>query len=113
MLLLLRNAVKNCFNLTKKVIVLQFFMLTRPSCQSANIKRNGRIHNGKQKRYCKDCGRQFVQNLIHKVVSQRDKALINKLLLEKIALAADVSEARLQTYVRDLYASCPDDLNAD
>jgi hypothetical protein len=44
--------------------------------------------------------------------------LINKLLLKKIALAgvaraADVSEARLQTYIRDLYASCPDDLNAD
>jgi hypothetical protein len=51
-------------------------------------------------------------------VSQRDKALINKLLLEKIALAGfaralDVSEAWLQTYILDLYASCPDDLNAD
>jgi transposase-like protein len=92
MLLLLPNAVKNCFNLTQKVIVLKFvfFMLTRPSFQSANSKRNGRIHNGKQKRYCKDCGRQFAQAPIGKVVSQRDKALINKLLLlllEKIALA--------------------------
>jgi transposase-like protein len=54
-------------------------MVTCPSFQSVNIKRNGHIHNGKQKRYCKDCDRQFVQNPIHKVVSERDKALINKL----------------------------------
>jgi hypothetical protein len=69
MLLLLPSAVKNCFNLTQKVIALKFvfFILTRPSFQSANSKRNGRIHNGKQKRYCKDskdCGRQFVRNPI-------------------------------------------------
>jgi hypothetical protein len=51
-------------------------------------------------------------------VSQRDKALINKLLLEKMALAgvaraANFSQMGLQTDIRDLYASCPDDLNAD
>jgi hypothetical protein len=51
-------------------------------------------------------------------VSQRDKSLDKQLLLEKIALAGiaralDVSQMGLQTDIRDLYASCPDDLNAD
>jgi hypothetical protein len=92
-------------------------MITCPSCQSENIKLNGHIHNGKQNHQCKDCGRQFVLNPANKVVTARDKALIDKLLLEKISLAGiartmGVSQVWLQGYVSDLYASCPDDLNA-
>lgn len=93
-------------------------MITCPSCQSENIKKNGHIHNGKQNHYCKDCHRQFVLNPENKVVMARDKALIDKLLLEKISLAGiaravEVSEPWLQSYLSDLYASCPDDLCAD
>jgi hypothetical protein len=93
-------------------------MIICPTCQSENIKLNGHIHNGKQNHYCKDCTRQFVLQPDNKVVSARDKALIDKLLLEKISLAGisrtvGVSQLWLQGYLSDLYASCPDDLNAD
>lgn len=93
-------------------------MITCPSCQSEHIKLNGHIHNGKQNHLCKICGRQFVAHPDNKVVAASDKALIDKLLLEKISLAGisrstGVSQVWLQGYISDLYASCPDDLCAD
>ncbi len=93
-------------------------MITCPSCQSEKIKLNGHIHNGKQNHLCKDCGRQFVLNPSNKLLSEKEKALIDRLLLEKISLAGiartmEVSQVWLQTYLSDLYASCPDDLCAD
>lgn len=89
-----------------------------PSCQSEKVKLNGHIHNGKQNHRCKDCGRQFVLNPSQKLISEKDKALIDRLLLEKISLAGiartmEVSEVWLQGHLSDLYASCPDDLCAD
>lgn len=93
-------------------------MLTCPSCQSENIKLNGHIHNGKQNHYCKDCSRQFVLNPEKREVTDKEKALINKLLLEKISLAGiartmEVSQVWLQGHISDIYACCPDDLCAD
>jgi len=93
-------------------------MITCPSCQSEKSKLNGHIHNGKQNHLCKDCGRQFVLNPSNKLLSEKEKALIDRLLLEKISLAGiartmEVSQVWLQTYLSDLYASCPDDLCAD
>ena len=85
-------------------------MLRCPSCESTSVKLNGHIHNGKQNHRCKNCGRQFV-------ISEATKSLVDKLLLEKISLAgiarcAEVSEVWLQDYLSNLYASCPEDLNA-
>lgn len=93
-------------------------MITCPSCQSENIKLNGHIHNGKQNHLCKNCGRQFVLNPDNKVITAGDKAIIDRLLLEKISLAGiartiEVSQVWLQGYLSDLYASQPDDLYAD
>jgi hypothetical protein len=93
-------------------------MITCPNCQSQNIKRNGHIHNGKQNHYCKDCHRQFVENPTKKVISERDKKLIDRLLLERISLSGiartmEVSETWLQEYISQLYASCPDNLYAN
>lgn len=93
-------------------------MINCPSCQSSHIKLNGHIHTGKQNHYCKDCGRQFVLQSTQKIVCTETKSLIDKLLLEKISLAgiarvSEVSEQWLQTYLSNLYASCPDDLCAD
>ncbi|MFN3315269.1 MAG: hypothetical protein ACK40K_00520 [Raineya sp.] len=81
------------------------------------MKLNGHIHNGKQNHQCKDCGRQLVLNPERKVVSEKDKKLIDKLLLEKISLAGiarsvEISEQWLQGYISELYASQPDDLCA-
>jgi hypothetical protein len=88
-----------------------------PSCSSEHIKLNGHIHNGKQNHLCKECGRQFVSNPTNKVISEAEKTLIDKLLLEKISLAGiartmEVSEVWLQDYISELYASEPDDLCA-
>ncbi len=93
-------------------------MISYPSCQSENIKLNAHIHHGKQNHCCKVCGRQFVLNPTQKLISEKEKALIDRLLLEKISLAGiarsvDVSEQYLQEHISHLYAACPDDLCAD
>jgi hypothetical protein len=51
-------------------------------------------------------------------VNESDKILINKLLLERISLSGicrvcDVSQQWLLSYIKELYKSLPDDLNAD
>jgi transposase-like protein len=79
-----------------------------PSCESKQIVKNGKIHNGKQNYKCRDCGRQFVENRQQKIISQSTKNLIDKLLLEKIPLAGiarvtKVSEPWLQNYVNNKY----------
>lgn len=88
-----------------------------PCCYSCSIKLNGHIHNGKQNHLCKACGRQFVAQSSQKLISPSQKAMIDKLLLEKISLAGiaravEVSQLWLQGYVSELYAAQPDDLNA-
>jgi len=81
-----------------------------PRCQSEHVIKNGRIHTGKPKWMCKDCKRQFVLDPQWRRVSDETKALIDKLLLEKISLAgiarvAGVSEPWLQAYVNAKYAA--------
>lgn len=88
-----------------------------PRCTSEDIKLNGHIHTGKQNHLCKSCGRQFVLDSAQKLVSEGQREMINKLLLEKISLAGicravEVSEVWLQGYISQLYASVPEDLNA-
>ncbi len=81
--------------------------------------------NGKQNHQCKDCGRQFVLHPSKKVISEKDKKFIDRLLLGKIdaecsrsislagiARSVEVSEQWLQGYISELYASQPDDLCA-
>jgi insertion element IS1 protein InsB len=57
-----------------------------PRCQSPKCKKNGHIHNGKQNYQCKDCGRQFVDRFAQDLVSADTRALIERLLLERISL---------------------------
>jgi insertion element IS1 protein InsB len=57
-----------------------------PQCQSPKYKKNGHIHNGKQNYQCKDCGRQFVDCFAHDLVSDDTRALIERLLVERISL---------------------------
>jgi IS1 family transposase len=61
---------------------------------------------------CKDCQRQFVEHPESRRISDETKALIDKLLLERIPLAGiarvtGVSERWLQTYVNEKYAEQP------
>ncbi len=90
--------------------------ITCPSCGSQHIVKNGMIHNGKQNHRCDSCHRQFVLNPQNKLISNETKALIDKLLLEKISLAGiarvvEVSELWLQQYVNAKYAQVPRQLN--
>lgn len=89
-----------------------------PDCQSTNIKKNGHTHYGKQNYQCTNCWRQFVEAGQAWFVNAADKALINKLLLERISLSGicrvcDVSETWLLRYIKELYDALPEDLNAD
>jgi len=79
-----------------------------PSCGSSLVVRNGHIHNGKAKFACKACRRQFVENPAWKPISDETKQLIDKLLLERLSLAAiarvcGVSKRWLQFYVNAKY----------
>jgi transposase-like protein len=65
-------------------------MMQCPNCHAEDIVKNGSIHNGKQKFLCKQCGRQFVEHPEKKIIAPETKALIDKLLLEKIPLAGIV-----------------------
>jgi insertion element IS1 protein InsB len=83
-------------------------MLQCPNCQSHNFKKNGRIHNGKQRYWCKDCGRQFTPEGTKKMIGEETRAMVDRLLLEKlplagIARAVQVSETWLQEYVNAKY----------
>ena len=91
-------------------------MTNCPDCQSNNLKRNGHIHNGKQRYLCKDCGRQFTPEGTKKTISEESKEMINRLLLEKlplagIARAVQVSERWLQGYVNDKYTKVERQVN--
>ena len=86
-----------------------------PACPifaSSQTVKNGRIHNGKQRFKCHECGRQFVEHPQKKVIDQATRGLTDRLLLEGISLAgiaraAQVSEQWLQTYVNEKYAQVP------
>jgi insertion element IS1 protein InsB len=57
-----------------------------PRCQSPKFKKNGHIHNGKQNHQCQDCGRQFVECCEQYLISDATRALIERLLVERISL---------------------------
>ena len=87
-----------------------------PACGNTNIKKNGHTHSGKQNHWCNECYRQFVENPTQKRISDRDKGLIRKLLLERISLhgicrVMKVSFPWLLEFIVSVYAELPDDLN--
>ena len=83
-----------------------------PICVSAKTVKNGRIHNGKQRFKCHDCGRQFIEQPSKKLIDKATRELLDRLLLERISLAGiaratRVSEQWLQTYVNEKYTQVP------
>lgn len=83
-----------------------------PKCQSAQIIKYGHTHYGKPRFRCQGCGRQFVKNPSRQPVHEATSNLIDRLLLERLALAAiarvaGVSERWLQTYVNQKYYQTP------
>ena len=83
-----------------------------PSCGSTQIINNGKIHNRKDKYECKKCNYQFVKNPSKRIVTQQEKDLIDKLLLERISLRGiarlvDISWRWLQNYVNNKFSQIP------
>jgi DNA-directed RNA polymerase subunit RPC12/RpoP len=89
-----------------------------PSCSSALVKKNGHIHNGKQKYQCLACKRQFVLDPTQKIVDEHTKNLVRKTLLERVSLEGvcrifDISMPWLLEFMNGLIAELPEDLNAE
>jgi len=85
-------------------------------CLSSKVKKNGHTHYGKQNYQCLECNRQFVEHSQH--VSKEKKEVINRLLLERIALRGicrvmGVSLTWLLGYIVTVYQNLPDSLNAE
>jgi IS1 family transposase/transposase-like protein len=83
-----------------------------PSCGSDDVMKNGTTRRGKQNYKCRDCGRQFVENPQWKQIDPDSKAIIDRLLLERVPLAGiarvvEVGEAWLQRYVNRLLSAVP------
>src|SRR3954464_9589322 len=57
-----------------------------PQCGSRWYKKNGDIQTGKQNHRCKVCGRAFVLTPENAVITEEQRALIERLLLERISL---------------------------
>ena len=87
-----------------------------PQCGSIENNKNGHVPNGKQNRYCKSCGRQFVENPEQKLISADEREQIRKLLLERIPLRGicrvmRVSLRWLLDFITSEYEQLPDSLN--
>lgn len=61
-----------------------------PKCNSNSIVKNGRTHYGKQRFKCQNCERQFVESPTRQPIDNSTSELIDKLLLERVSLAAIV-----------------------
>lgn len=86
--------------------------LACPTCGSNDIVKNGHTRRGKQNYKRKDCGRQFVEDPQWQAISAASKAIIDRMLLEKIPLAGiarilDLSSDWLQHYVNQTYTDVP------
>jgi insertion element IS1 protein InsB len=87
-----------------------------PRCQSSKYKKNGHIHNGKQNHQCRDCGRQFVQCLEQYLIPDDRRALIERLLMERISLRGicrvmGVGLKWLLGFLVQCFEALPDHLN--
>jgi len=91
-----------------------------PTCGSDDVMKNGTTRRGKQNYKCRVrlwrgealCGRQFVENPQWQPIDPGSKAMIDRLLLERIPLAGiarvmPVSEDWLQGYVNRCYGAVP------
>ena len=79
-----------------------------PYCRATHVVLNGRNTSGTPKFLCRGCQRQIVEQPKHGPVSEEKKALVLRLLGERLALRAiartvPVSRGWLQNFVNELY----------
>jgi insertion element IS1 protein InsB len=87
-----------------------------PACGSTRFKKNGHTHNGKQQHQCQACPRQFVQGAEHYRISEETRALIERLLRERISLrgicrAVGVGLKWLLGFIIHCFEALPDHLH--
>ncbi len=87
-----------------------------PRCNSPKYKKNGHSHNGKQNHHCHDCGRQFVDCFEQYLIADDTRALIERLLVERISLrgicrAVGVGLKWLLGFLVDCVEALPDYLH--
>ena len=87
-----------------------------PACGSKRFKRNGHLKTGQQNHQCKACGRQCVLHADNRVISDEQRALVERLLCEKISLhgicrAVGVSIRWLMGFIVARFAALPDHLH--
>jgi insertion element IS1 protein InsB len=88
-----------------------------PRCGSRQYKRNGRIHIGKQNHKCRACGHAFVLVPEHHIITEEQRALIERLLLERISLrgicrAIGVGLRWLLYFMAERFTAAPEHLYA-
>src|SRR5215470_20200060 len=88
-----------------------------PQCGSTWYKRNEHIHTGKQNHRCKLCGRAFVLHPENTVITEEQRVLIERLLLERISLrgicrAVGVGLQWLLQFMVERFQAAPEDLHA-
>jgi insertion element IS1 protein InsB len=81
---------------------------TCPRCGAGPVVRNGANSAGTQTFRCNGCGRRFVADPQRQPVPDETKALVERLLGERLALRAiarvtGVARSWLQAFVNDLY----------
>ena len=86
-----------------------------PQCGSTRYKRNGHIHTGKQNHRGKVCGRAFVLTPENVVITEDQRALVERLLLERISLrgicrAVGVGLQWLSQFMVARFQAAPEDL---
>jgi insertion element IS1 protein InsB len=87
-----------------------------PACGAERFKKNGHIHTGQQNHQCKACGRQCVLHADNRVMSDEQRAVVERLLCEKISLhgicrAVGVSIRWLMGFMVARFAALPDHLH--
>jgi insertion element IS1 protein InsB len=86
-----------------------------PQCGSRWYKRNGHIHTGKQNHRCKQCGCAFVLNPENLLITEAQRALIERLLVERISLrgicrAVGVGLRWLSQFMVERFQAAPEHL---
>jgi insertion element IS1 protein InsB len=86
-----------------------------PQCGSTWYKSNGHIHTGKQNHRCKHCGRTFVLTPENSVITEEQRELVDRLLLERISLrgicrAVGVGLQGLLQFMVERLQAVPNDL---
>lgn len=86
-------------------------------CHSLAVRKNGSIHNGKQKFQCLSCSKQFVEDPQNKIIPNDTKERIRRSLIERVSLEGicrifDISMSWLLEFMEQTFQALPEDLNA-